>query len=280
MLFGKKFLARLERAESNLTDTIRETVTGISGLLNEISRAQQKQGEQTAQALELIQNIKETQAAQTPDTLMRQDQAEPETQAAQISNASTQQDQIEPDSQATQILNTSARQDQTVSGAVQDLRKAVTRHDDAIEDMLEEWEELRDDTRKSLAAVSKELHAGYDARIRTLEEKENELLSLCDAYQKHLLAMQRMAQDDPGWKKQLELIQEGLRPAEIRAGIQVTGQAVEKADLSIHEIVDIAQTQDPDMDGKVREVYENGCIYMGKPRKKARVSVWRCGTGI
>ena len=126
----------------------------------------------------------------------------------------------------------------------------------------------------------KELHAGYDARIRTLEEKENELLSLCDAYQKHLLAMQRMAQDDPGWKKQLELIQEGLRPAEIRAGIQVTGQAGEKADLSIHEIVDIAQTQDPDMDGKVREVYENGCIYMGKPRKKARVSVWRCGTGI
>ena len=259
MIFGKRFLARVDRAESNLTETIKENVSGISGLLDEMTRVQEKQGEQTAQVLEILRTIKET-------------------QAAQVLNAPTLQDQTEPETQAAQTSNTSARQDQAVSETEANLRKAITRHNDAIEDMLEEWEELRDETRESMTAVSKELHAGYDARIRALEEEEKNLLSLCDAYQKNLLSMQRMAHDDPGWNKQLELIQEGLRPFVVKAGIQVTGQAGEKADLSIHEIVDIVQTQDPDMDGKVREVYENGCIYMGAPRKKARVSVWRCGT--
>ncbi len=237
ILFGKRILDRLDQIQNSLTESVNERFLQISDLLSEISKTVERQGEDTAQAAEVLRALEKAQADLAPRT-------------APQPAAETQADDKE-------------------------LHKAITRHDDAIEDMLEEWEELRDETRESLASVSRELTDGYKTRLLALEEEKKNLLSLCDAYQAQLLSMMRMAQDDQGWQKQLDLMQEGLEPVRVKAGLQVTGKAGEKADLNIYEIVDILQTEDPAMDGKVREVYENGCIYMGRIRKKARASVWR-----
>ena len=157
----------------------------------------------------------------------------------------------------------------------QGFTQSVNRHDDAIEDMLEEWEEFCGQTRENLEAVSEEVLSMKDEKIHTLEHARETLLRLCEDYQSLLLTLSRAAKEDPAWERQLTLMDESLASGRLQAGLSFIGKPGEPVDLNLHEILDVQKTENPEQNGTIREIYEYGSLYLGTVRKKARVSVWK-----
>ena len=142
-----------------------------------------------------------------------------------------------------------------VSSAMQ----KIDRHDMAIEEMLEEWEELRG-SRKELSLMA-------------LECKELVLLSAIQYEQ--LRALLTTAGEDNPFGRQIALSMKKMLEALQDKGIYLTGKTGEPVDYGLHEVIDTTDAQRPELHGMVARVYECGVLYKGQIIRKARVSAYK-----
>ena len=150
-----------------------------------------------------------------------------------------------------------------LESAVEKLRSDVKRHNIAVEDMLESWEEFQEKQEE----LQKTLLSGMGA--------QDGIVRLCIAYEQQMHNIRRMADEDPDWKKQLDLIESQLQPAREKAGFIVTGKKGESVDFSLHEVVQVQDTDKEGENGRIENVYEPGISWQGQIYKKAKVCAWR-----
>lgn len=144
------------------------------------------------------------------------------------------------------------------------MQTAVQKHDMAMEDLLEEWEERRSDEN------------GVKERFRALEQNESCLLALFEAYQEQFWSLKRLADTkDEVWSAQIALMEQKLDRCRRLCGIDVIDRCGETVDYDLHEVIQTTETRDADQDKRVADIYCCGYLYKGKVKKKARVAVYR-----
>lgn len=151
----------------------------------------------------------------------------------------------------------------------------VSIHDMALENLLEEWEDIRGQEKEKLAKLDSFLEALDTKKYGEILEEQEKLLALVLAYQEQLAALHRLVEGEEQWTRQLDLMEEKLSPGKKRAQVEFVGKAGEQVDLSLHEVWSVTDTPEAGKDGRILEVYSPGCVYAGKVWKKARVNAFR-----
>lgn len=144
------------------------------------------------------------------------------------------------------------------------LQTTVQKHDMAMEDLLEEWEERRSDEKE------------VKERSREQEQNEHRLLALFEAYQEQFWSLRRFANTkDEAWSAQMDLMEQNLDHCRRLCGIDMIDKCGEIVDCDLHEVIQTTETKDADKDRRIATVYGCGYLYKGKVKKKARVAVYR-----
>ncbi len=147
---------------------------------------------------------------------------------------------------------------------INQLHTAVQKHDMAIEDLLDEWEEKKSDEQ------------GIQDRFREHAHTEKLLLDLFEAYQEQFWNLKRFAEATGGkWSKQVALMEQNLQRSLQQCGIRIIQERGAKVDYALHEIVEAVETTDPALDKKISDIYRCGYIYKGKVKKKAQAAAYR-----
>ena len=145
------------------------------------------------------------------------------------------------------------------AAALAELGTSMERQGNAIEDMLEEWDDLHED----LGSLLKEA------------ADQKPLLALCESYEEQFALLRRAFADDPDWKKQLAMMDSLLESRRLQAGFHVIGDTEVPVDYALHEVVSVALTEDEAKNGLVQDVLQEGFAYKGKILKKARVTAYK-----
>ena len=164
-----------------------------------------------------------------------------------------------------------------LSAGLKDLRDSANRHDMAIEDLLDDWEDLQEKQQKESRALAAALSASFERENHSLLEREESLLKLLMAYHDQLYALQRAA-DEAGadaWIRQFTLADNRLSEDCYPAGVQIVCSTGVPVNYAIHEVVDTVAAAVPAQDYLVADVCSCGYLYMGKVIRKAEVSVYR-----
>lgn len=140
------------------------------------------------------------------------------------------------------------------------LQRGVREQGMSIEDLLEEWGE------RNAAADN------LSAQLRERDEERKLLFELFEAYQDQLRNLRRFAEGkDDAWAAQIAMMEDGLERYRRSCGICLTGERGETVDYDLHEVVEVVDTDQPESDRKIADVYSNGYLYRGVVQKKARV---------
>lgn len=154
-----------------------------------------------------------------------------------------------------------------ISQNVTTLQSVIQKHDMAIEDLLEEWEEKRSDeelVQKQLSEYSK---------------SEQQLLELFEAYQEQFFNLKRFAgAKDPAWTEQIALMEKALRHCQQLCGICIIEECGTEVDYDLHEVIEAVSTADSSKDKTIAAIYRCGYIYKGKVKRKAQVGAYRFET--
>ena len=160
---------------------------------------------------------------------------------------------------------------------VSELSGAANRHDMAIEDMLESWEELQEQAQAERTTLISALTESAQRERQESLAREKALLSLVISAHDRLFELQRTAEEAGAelWLRQLVLAQQKLEEARLPAGFQTVEQSGVPLNFTVHEASGIVPTQDAAQDRLVAEIDAPGYLYKGQVLRKARVSVWR-----
>lgn len=135
------------------------------------------------------------------------------------------------------------------SEVVSKLQPAIQKHDMAIEDLLDEWEE---------------------------QKNEKLLLELFEGYQEQFWNLKRFASNKDGsWSAQIALMENSLEHYRNACGISSIQQCGILVDYNMHEVIEAIPTDSPKLDKTVAEIYLPGYLYKGKIQKKAQVTAYR-----
>ena len=138
------------------------------------------------------------------------------------------------------------------------LTEKAERHDFAIEEMLEEWEDLRKDTEDS----------------RECREAEKNLALLSWENYEQLRILGNAAKGNEAWERQLALALRKSLEEMAKLNIAVIAAWQEPVNYELHEVIVTAETQEESRHGTVKETFESGLIYKGEVLKKAKVCAW------
>lgn len=153
---------------------------------------------------------------------------------------------------------------QTLNQKLSQLQSSVHKHDMAIEDLLDSWEERQ----------SEETHIRN--QFREFEQNEQHLLALFDAYQEQFWNLKRFANaKDEAWSAQISLMEENLERSRRLCGIAMINECGTAVDYDLHEVIEVTDTADPTKDKRVAVVYRCGYLYKGTVIKKAQVAAYR-----
>ena len=156
------------------------------------------------------------------------------------------------------------RQSEELTEKIGRLQTTVQKHDMAMEDLLEEWEEKRSDEKE------------VKERFRELEQNESRLLALFETYQEQFWSLKRFADTkDQAWSDQIALMEQSLDRCRRLCGIDVIDRCGEMVDYDLHEVIQITETKDAEQDRRVADIYGCGYLYRGKVKKKAKVAVYQ-----
>ena len=173
------------------------------------------------------------------------------------------------------------RREKDAEGALgqrfQKLHAAVGQHDMAIENLLDGWEELREERKEESAALLDALDVQSRNALQTAQRQEQALLALAMEYHDQLYSLRRAAArlGNALWEKQFALAGEKLAEVRVGADIQVVGDAGIPVSYALHEVLDAVPTEDTELAGRVAEVYACGYVYQGKTLRRAKVSAYR-----
>lgn len=158
-----------------------------------------------------------------------------------------------------------------------ELSSAANRHDMAIEDMLDSWEDLQEKQEEETRELASALSASVEAERKDAHEREKALLALIICAHDQMFALRKAAQaaGTENWARQLALAEQKLNETRLPAGFQVMDQTGIPVNFAVHEVIDVVGTQESAQDHLVAEVYMCGYLYRGRVLKKAQVSVYR-----
>ncbi|MBR1628267.1 MAG: nucleotide exchange factor GrpE [Lachnospiraceae bacterium] len=160
------------------------------------------------------------------------------------------------------IENGLAQIEAQASAGQETLLTQISRHNANIDNLIDSIEERA----KDRSAARKQAAKGRD--------KEEKFLSLLDQYQELFFFMRQLliqSADGAQWTKQFEVMDSALAEKHALCGLSLIEQSGVPVELSLHEVIEARAVADASKDGKVIEVIQPGCVYMGKVRKKARV---------
>ena len=163
-----------------------------------------------------------------------------------------------------------------LSASLKDLRTAANRHDMAIEDLLDSWEDLQKEQRAETGSLSAAPSSLYHQDRTEFQLREKALLDLAMSYHDQLYMLQRAAEEAhmEDWSHQFALADTKLTNIRLPAEFQPVCSANIPVDYSLYEVVDLVPTADSFLDHLIAEVYSCGYLYRGKILKKAKVSVY------
>ena len=164
-----------------------------------------------------------------------------------------------------------------LSSQVKKLAGAANRHDMAVEDLLDSWEELQEGQREEARSLSSALAREKDRQLAEAAKREGALLELAMDSSDQLYALRRAAEaaQAQDWLRQFSLAEEKLAARRMAAGLQVVSGSGIPVDYSVHTVVDTVETEQPERNGRVAEVYSCGYVCCGRILRKARVSAYR-----
>lgn len=162
---------------------------------------------------------------------------------------------------------------ETLSARMSDLRGAANQHDMAIEDMLDTWEEWREETRATRSDIS----ARYQEEARESARKENALLEALIEFHDQFYALERAAEQagDRIWKRQLDLAEEKMAGKYALADLQVIHAKDAPVNYDLHEVVSVEPTENRAQAMRVADTYLCGYVYRGKVIRKAKVAAFQ-----
>lgn len=144
------------------------------------------------------------------------------------------------------------------------LQTDVHKHDMAIEDLLDEWDEKKSDEE---SVKTRELEAVQTEKL---------LLSLFEAYQEQFWNLKHYAASKDGtWASQLALMEINLEHFRRTCAISMIQECGVSVDYDLHEIIEAIDTTDPALDKTIADIYRCGYLYKGKVRKKAQAAAYR-----
>lgn len=147
------------------------------------------------------------------------------------------------------------------------LQSCVREQGMSIEDLLEEWNE-----RKTAEDMLSE-------QLRVCEKEQRLLLELFEAYQEQFRNLRRFAEGkDEAWAAQIDMIDDGLGRYRQACGIGLIGECGTEVDYDMHEVIEVIETGQPELDRKIADIYSGGYMYCGKVRRKAKVAVYALGS--
>lgn len=151
-----------------------------------------------------------------------------------------------------------------ISQNVTNLQSTIQKHDMAIEDLLDEWEERRSDEE----IVQKQ--------ISDCQKNEKQLLALFEAYQEQFFNLKRFADTkDSTWAEQIALMEQTLEHYRKLCGIVMIEECDIAVDYDLHEVIEAVSTTAPSKDKTVAAIYRCGYLYKGEIKRKAQVSAYR-----
>ena len=153
------------------------------------------------------------------------------------------------------------------------MKSAVSRHETAMEDMLESWEEWQEklEAQEARRAESEKNSATVFLR------REKALVKLLTDYHDQLFALLQAAEstENATWSRQLSASMDKLSEGLVLAGIQVVGQPGAVFSYALHEAIDVVETADQALDMRVARVYSCGYINQGTVIRKAKTAVYQ-----
>ena len=162
---------------------------------------------------------------------------------------------------------------ENISARLSELSSAANRHDMAITDMLDTWEEWQESWREENA----KLRAALSERADAMESirRENTLLEITMACYDQLYALHRAAAEDRAWERQFKLAEEKLSGKLLLADLQIVEDKDAPVDYDLHEVIGVVETADPKQAMRVADVYACGYAYRGKMVRKAKVTAFQ-----
>lgn len=161
--------------------------------------------------------------------------------------------------------------------AMDAVRGEIRKHDMAIEDMLDTWEEWRQEQADQAEALQRREAEQAREEAEALRGNQDALLALaetcCD--QLFILKQAAAAAGDEAWLRQLALAETRVGEKALRAGFQTVGRTGDPFSYELHEPADVKETVEPERDMTLAGVYSQGYWYQGKPLRKAKVSVYQ-----
>lgn len=141
----------------------------------------------------------------------------------------------------------------------------IQKHDMALEDLLDEWEERQSDEQT------------VQNRFEEMKQNESQLLALIEASQEQFWSLKRFAESnqDTALSAQVTFMEQSLERSRLLCGIHVIQESGVDVDYSLHEIVEAVDTDDPTLDKKIATIYCCGYIYKGTVKKKAKAAAYR-----
>ena len=152
-------------------------------------------------------------------------------------------------------------------------KEAGVRHDETIEDMLDEWSDWRGEQTEWKKALEHYTAKEEEAAAARGEELLKLLMTLHD----QLSALHRAAEqaEDSNWTRQLTLSLETADAALFQSGLQVFGRPGEVFQYELHEAVSAVETRDPEADMRIASVLSCGWSDRGRILRRAKVTVYR-----
>lgn len=143
------------------------------------------------------------------------------------------------------------------------LHKAVSEQGMSVEDLLEEWNERKSDD------------DSVKERFRECAQDEQRFLELFEAYQEQFYNLKRFVSGrDEAWARQIATMEEHLEHYRRMCGISVIGECGVEVDYGLHEVIEAVDTDQPDLDRKIADIYRCGYLYKGKVKRKAQVAAY------
>ena len=189
--------------------------------------------------------------------------------AQKLSDAETSGDSIR------NLEESSANALEKLREETEKLAAKQNRHDMALEDMLDIWDEKSAEVDEAITVLKGSWQKETKEQLEAAKSQEQNLLALIEAYQLQMDQFWHLLGDDETWGRQLELIRQKLEVRERQAGICIVGREGEAVDLKAHEVLDVVPTTEESLSATVAAVYESGLLYKGEVCRKAKVSAYR-----
>lgn len=143
------------------------------------------------------------------------------------------------------------------------LKAAVQKHDMAIEDLLEEWEDKKSEK------------DGFRKRIQDCEQSENLLLELFETYQEQFWNLKRFTENkDETWSAQMALMEQKLEQCRKLCSISIIEESGTEVNYDLHEVIEVVDTTERGKDRLIAGIINWGYLYKGRVKKKAQVTAY------